>query len=122
MDCALIGKQISRKLPTELDEKATSFHSFILKQRQRNDIAPANIGNMDETPMTFDMPGNRTVGSIGEKKMASHEKKSFYNYLILPGRWHKAVASDDNQKENNAKELRNFSRHNSLGSPCRLDG
>ena len=40
-----------------------------------------HIGNMDETPMTFDLPGNRTVNQIGVKtvmvRTTGHEKTHF---------------------------------------------
>ena len=52
--------KISQKLPNDLEDKITSFHSFLLKQRKQIDFELGQIGNMDETPMSFDLPGNRT--------------------------------------------------------------
>lgn len=73
--------KISQKLPKELDEKVTSFHTFIIKERQKNAIDISNIGNMDETSVSYDMPGNRSAASVAEKtllvKMPSHERNHF---------------------------------------------
>ncbi|XP_066471475.1 uncharacterized protein [Tiliqua scincoides] len=72
---------MSQNLPKELDEKVTSFRTFIITERQKNDIDIANIGNMDEASMAFDMPGNQTAASGGEKtvpvKTAGPEKTHF---------------------------------------------
>lgn len=71
--------RISRKLPQELDEKVTLFHKFIIQQRQQNNIDIANIGNMDETSMNFEMPGHQTVARVGEStvKTVGPEKTHF---------------------------------------------
>ena len=65
--CLRQWTKIAQNLPKELEEKVISFHKFIIKQRPQHKFELNNIGNMDETPMTFDMPGNRTVAGIGEK-------------------------------------------------------
>ena len=55
--------KIAQKLPEDLEEKVTSFHSFVIKRRKENDYELVHIGNMDETPVWFDMPSARTVNS-----------------------------------------------------------
>ena len=49
--------------------------------RKRHDYPLHLIGNMDKTPMQFDMPGNRTVNARSEKtvfvKTTGHEKTHF---------------------------------------------
>lgn len=65
--CLRQGMKIKQKLPKDLEEKISLFKKFIIKQRQNNNFDLSNIGNMDETPMTFHMPGNRTVAGNGEK-------------------------------------------------------
>lgn len=65
--CLRQRTKISQKLPKDLDEKVMSFYSFIIKQRRIHNYDLGDIGNMDETPMTFDLPSNRTVASFGAK-------------------------------------------------------
>ena len=73
--------KIAQKLPAELDEKVISFQRYVIKKRVEHQYALANIGNMDEMPMNFDMPPNRTVNSKGSKtvliKTTGHEKTRF---------------------------------------------
>ena len=73
--------KISQKLPNDLEDKITSFHSFLLKQRKQIDFELRQIGNMDETPMSFDLPGNRTVDVKGKKtvmiRTTGHERTHF---------------------------------------------
>ena len=73
--------KIAQKLPDDLDDKIVNFHSHVIKMRKRHDYPLHLIGNMDETPMQFDMPGNRTVNARGEKtvfvKTTGHEKTHF---------------------------------------------
>ena len=73
--------KIAQKLPDDLDDKIVNFHSHAIKMRKLHDYPLHLIGNMDETPMQFDMPGNRTVNARGEKtvfvKTTGHEKTHF---------------------------------------------
>uniref|UniRef100_A0A8C5QH03 HTH CENPB-type domain-containing protein n=1 Tax=Leptobrachium leishanense TaxID=445787 RepID=A0A8C5QH03_9ANUR len=79
--CLRQRTKISQKLPKDLDEKVMSFHSFIIKQRRIHNYDLGDIGNMDETPMTFDLPSNKTVASLGEKtiflRTTGNERKHF---------------------------------------------
>ena len=43
------------------------FHRFIISRRKEHSYPLHLIANMDETPLTFDMPPNRTVNNTGEK-------------------------------------------------------
>ena len=73
--------KIAQKLPDDYEEKITNFHRFIIRQRQRFGYDLSFIGNMDETPVWFDMPGAKTVHNRGEKtilvKTTGHEKSRF---------------------------------------------
>ena len=73
--------KIAQKLPKELDDKVIKFHKFVIKCRKKNKYDLACIGNMDETPVWFDMPSNSTVHKAGEKtifvKTTGHEKSHF---------------------------------------------
>jgi hypothetical protein len=78
--------KLSQKLPKDLETKIDSFQRFVIKLRKRHNYKLGQIGNMDETPMTFDLPGNRTVHAKGEKtvlvKTTGHEKTHFT--VVLP--------------------------------------
>ena len=62
--CLRQRTKISQKLPKDLEEKINSFQKFIIKQRKETTFELDQIGNMDETPMTFDLPSNRTVSAV----------------------------------------------------------
>ena len=53
----------------------------MIRLRKKNDYDLQQIGNMDETPMNFDMPPSRTVNTAGEKsiiiKTTGNEKNHF---------------------------------------------
>ena len=54
-------RKIAQKLPEDLDQKITNFHSFVIKSRRKGNYELVHIGNMDETPVWFDMPSAKTV-------------------------------------------------------------
>ena len=71
--------KIAQKLPQHLDQKITSFHSFVIKSRRKEgNYELVHIRNMDETPVWFDMPSARTVNEKGAKTVlvntTGHEK------------------------------------------------
>jgi len=76
---------IAQKLPADIDDKLTSFQKFVIRERELYDFELGQMGNMDETPMFFDMPGVRTVHSIGDKtvsiKTTGNEKAHFTTIL-----------------------------------------
>ena len=43
------------------------FHHFIIDRRKEKGYPLHFIANMDETPLMFDMPPNRTINNTGEK-------------------------------------------------------
>ena len=54
---------------------------FTIRARRSKNYSLVNIGNMDETPVWFDMPTSKTVDSVGAKtvllKTTGHEKTRF---------------------------------------------
>ena len=72
---------VSQHLPDNLIEKQQEFLAFIMYRRIQHDYSLAFIGNMDETPMTFDLPSNTTVNELGSKTVSictiGHEKTNF---------------------------------------------
>ena len=73
--------KIAQKLPKDLEEKVESFQRFVIRQRQEHGFELSQIGNMDETPMAFDLPSTRTVNTKGEKtilvRTTGNEKAHF---------------------------------------------
>ena len=73
--------KIAQKLPEDLDQKITNFQSFVIKSRRKENYELVHIGNMDETPVWFDMPSARTMNAKGAKTVlvntTGHEKSWF---------------------------------------------
>lgn len=73
--------KIAQKLPPDLSEKVMNFQKYTINLRKKHNYDLAQMGNMDETPVTFDLPGKRTVNAIGERtimmKTTGHEKTHF---------------------------------------------
>ena len=66
---------------SDLEDKIILFQSFVIKRREARSYSLSLIANMNETPMFFDIIGNRTVNQKGEKtvlvKTTGHEKQHF---------------------------------------------
>uniref|UniRef100_A0A803K4M5 HTH CENPB-type domain-containing protein n=1 Tax=Xenopus tropicalis TaxID=8364 RepID=A0A803K4M5_XENTR len=73
--------KIAQKMPKEYEEKILSFHKFLIDARKKNQFELSQIGNMDEVPLTFDVPSNRTVDHKGAKtrtvKTSGYEKTHY---------------------------------------------
>ena len=73
--------RISQRLPREFEEHIVNFQRTIIRMRHANQYAMQQIGNMDETPMNFDMPLSHTVDTAGNKsiliKTTGNEKNHF---------------------------------------------
>ena len=77
--------KIAQKLPEDLDQKITSFHSFVIKSRRKENYQLAHIGNMDKTPVWFDMPSARTVHAKGVKTVlvnTTGQEKSRFTVVL----------------------------------------
>ena len=72
--------KISQRLPDDLEEKITSFQSFVIRARRSKNYSLVNIGSMDETPVWFDMPTSKTVDSVGATK---YEKRNDQCFIVL---------------------------------------
>jgi len=53
--------------PCDYEEKIVQFHQFVIRQRRAHSYPLHLVANMDESPIQFDMPSNRTVSTIGKK-------------------------------------------------------
>lgn len=72
---------IAQHLPDNLIEKQQNFLSFILYRRIQHDYPLKYIGNMDETPVAFDLPYSTTLDHRGTStvniRTTGHEKTNF---------------------------------------------
>lgn len=72
---------VCQKLPKDWEEKLESFRSYTSGIIEDEKISMDHVANMDEVPLTFDIPMHRTVEKKGEKmvpiKTTGHEKSSF---------------------------------------------
>ena len=57
---------MSQQLPADFEEKMDNFRKFTADAIAEYNIDPSHIINMDEVPLTFDLPLQRTVAPKGE--------------------------------------------------------
>lgn len=73
--------KLAQKMPPVYEDKIQQFHSYVIQLRKKYDFEPSQIGNMDEVPLNFDVPSNRTVDVKGIKtvaiKTSGHEKTHY---------------------------------------------
>jgi len=69
---------ITQKLPREYERKIIEFHKYVINTRKKLCFETGQLGNMDEVPLTFDVPSNKTVDVKGAetimKKTSGNEK------------------------------------------------
>jgi len=58
---------LAQQLLEDYEEKLVQFHRFVINLRKEHKYPLHVIANMDETPLTFDMPPDRTIHNTGEK-------------------------------------------------------
>lgn len=72
---------VGQALPADWQEKKQSFLQYVHKIIVEEKFSKESIINMDEVPLTFDCPPNRTVSLKGEKTVSlvttGNEKTSF---------------------------------------------
>ncbi|CAH1770491.1 4274_t:CDS:2, partial [Entrophospora sp. SA101] len=79
--------KIGQKLPAHLDIKLLEFQQFIIKKQKQFEYELSEIGNMDETPVYFDMVGNLTIDKRGAKtvqvRTTGNDKNRFTCVLTI---------------------------------------
>jgi len=72
---------ISQKLPEDIDQKLDIFQSYIIKARKKYAYNLSQIGNVDQTPLTFDLPAETIITHKGSStvsiKTTGYEKNRF---------------------------------------------
>ena len=72
---------VAQQLPSDLIEKQHHFLSYIMYLRIEHNYPLKYIGNMNETPLWFDLPSNTTIDHKGAKTVSisiiGHERSSF---------------------------------------------
>jgi len=72
---------LSQRLPDDYDAKLLNFQQFVLKLRKEHGYELAQLGIADQTPLTFDLPYERTVAQKGVSTVSirttGHEKSHF---------------------------------------------
>jgi len=72
---------VAQRLPEDLLEKQHEFLGFVLYRRIQHNYPLNLIGNMDETPVSFDLPSQTTIEETGSKTVSirtcGYEKSNF---------------------------------------------
>ncbi|CAG8602270.1 6251_t:CDS:2, partial [Diversispora eburnea] len=72
---------VAQRLPEDLLEKQQEFLNFVLYHCIQHDYPLSLIGNMDETPLSFDISSNTTIeetnASTVSIRTTGHEKSNF---------------------------------------------
>jgi len=58
---------VAQKLPREYERKMIEFHKYAINMRKKLWFEMGQVGNMNEVPLTFDVPSNKTVYVKGAK-------------------------------------------------------
>ena len=62
--------KLAPKLPAAYDNQVLECHSYVIDLRKTYNLDLSHIASMDEVPLTFDVPPNRTVDVKGAKTVA----------------------------------------------------
>lgn len=62
-------ERIAQNMPKHYEDKILEFHRFMINTKNNTNYELCQFGNVDEMPITFDVPSNRCVDGKGEKKL-----------------------------------------------------
>ena len=72
---------VAQRLPDDYVELQNNFLSYILYQRKENQYPLSLIANMDETPLSFNLPNSTTIEQRDTKTVSilstGHERSNF---------------------------------------------
>ena len=84
--CMRIKTTIAQKLPHEYERKIIEFHKYAINMRKKLCFEIGQLGNMNEVPLTFDVPLNKTVDVKGAKTImikTSGNEKTHYTVVLV---------------------------------------
>ena len=80
---------VAQKLPKDYEDKLVNFQRFIITKRKQHNFELSQIGNADQTPLTFDVVTNSTIAEKGVKSVpivtTGHDKDRFTVMLACRG-------------------------------------
>ena len=80
---------VAQKLPKDYEDKLVNFQRFIIAKRKQHNFELSQIGNADQTPLTFDVVTNSTIAEKGVKSVpmvtTGHDKDRFTVMLACRG-------------------------------------
>ena len=95
--------KIVQKLPHGYERKFIEFHKHVVNMRKKLCFEIGQLGNMDEVPLKFDSPSNKTADVKGAKtimiKTSGNEKT---HYTVV----HECCADEKNAVCNSIWDLR----------------
>ena len=84
--CVHTKTTIAQKLPREYETKIIEFHKCVINMRKKLCFEIEQLRNVDEVPLTFDVPSNKTVDVKGAKTImvkTSGNKKTRYSVVTV---------------------------------------
>ena len=72
-------------MPREYERKIIEFHKYVINTRKKLCFEMGQLGNMDEVPLTFDIPSNKIVNVKGAKTImikTSGNEKTRYTVVL----------------------------------------
>jgi len=84
--CMRTKTTIVQKLPHEYERKIIEFHKYAINMRKKLCFEIEQLGNMDEVPLMFDVPLNKTVDVKGAKTITiktSGDEKTRYTVVLV---------------------------------------
>ena len=83
--CMHTKTTIAQKLPHEYERKIIEFHKYVINMTKKLCFEIGQLGNMDEVPLTFDVPSKKTVDVKGAKTImikTCGNKKTRYTVFL----------------------------------------
>ena len=83
--CMRTKTTIAQKLPREYERKIIEFHKYVINMRNKLCFEIVQLGNMNEIPLTVDVPSNKTVDVKGARTImikTSGNEKTRYTVVL----------------------------------------
>jgi len=84
--CMRTKTTIAQRLPHEYKRKIIEFHKYVINIRKKLCFETGQLGNMDEVPLMFDVPSNKTVHVKDAKTImikTSGNGKTHYTVVLV---------------------------------------